>query len=386
MEQDHSHDSHSISQIEGAAGARYIKLGKANRFAKHCLENGLVCFGFGFEEPVAFQLACLKPFPETELKALLQHGLVNNANIQETLKQLPDAIDKSALANYYRKHRQYKEGMASNITNQAKALFGDVGNVIWTTIHKQQLYWCFIEPESGTIQSFENGESQICFRTQSGWHDTPLEGNKKSLHIFSLAGTVSQKAAFRGTSCGYTSMETQYLKQKLQNRELDAVLDADQKVEQLAEKLHGLIGMLNPYEFEILAEKIFSRLGWQQVTKTGGQQFFFDLDLVIPAAEATACVQAKSYSNPKELKAYAQGFLEYDRWQRFIWFQNTDESSSLKNVRTSLSKDFEKKGKILDAWYRKKISSEAARLGFADWILDRVRIKPPEANQTHHAQ
>lgn len=133
-----------------------------------------------------------------------------------------------------------------------------------------------------------------------GWRDHDIHG--KRLIKGNLAGDLVSLAAYRGTSCGVPRHD--YVVRKINGLRADEVEAAENALARMQETTLAVIRSLQPNDFELLVDLIFTQSGWRRVGILGGTQKTLDLDIVLPSTGERAMVQVKSATTSDELAEY----------------------------------------------------------------------------------
>ena len=138
----------------------------------------------------------------------------------------------------------------------------------------------------------------------AGWRKTSLKGTP--LLISRLSGKLTKMQMFRGTICEVS--ERAYLLRRLNDQPIEEVAAAEATEAILLDQILAMVRLLDPRDFELMVELIFSTSGWQRQTRTGGTQKTVDLDLLLPSTGERAFVQVKSETSADTFEAYASAF------------------------------------------------------------------------------
>ena len=183
---------------------------------------------------------------------------------------------------------------------------------LWITFAESRLWWCLAEPEVIWLGPEEEGCGPRMRRTIDGWHNTSATGDE--LHIEALSSSLTQVAAYRGTICKVGAKD--YLLRRINGIEEPLIARAREAKAELVAVAVEMIAQLHWADFETLVDLIFTRTGWQRVSRVGGTQKDTDLLLQQPATGERAFVQVKSKANQAVLDDYVEMFRAsgvYDR-------------------------------------------------------------------------
>ena len=87
----------------------------------------------------------------------------------------------------------------------------------------------------------------------------------------------------------------------------------------------GMIRLLDPKDFEILVDLVFSTSGWRRQGVVGKTQKTLDLDLMLPSTGERAFVQVKSRTSPGELADYISRLDAADEYTRMFYVYHTGD-------------------------------------------------------------
>ena len=243
---------------------RYIKLGEGGRWERACVEDSTIRIGFGTEQAERF--------------ALCQAGRW-------------DDLAASFIAEGRSK------GTATRFTNEMRLFFEDDGSTLWITFIGERLYWGFVEPSRPERHTDLDG----VFRSvRGGWRWTDLHG--EPLTKDRLSGALTKLAAYRGTTCDVDKAD--YVIRRINGQNIPEVERALAASGEMKAAALGLMRHLEPHDFELLVDLVFTTSGWRRVGVVGGTQKTLDLDLVLPSTGERAFVQVKSHTTSAELAEY----------------------------------------------------------------------------------
>lgn len=220
---------------------------------------------------------------------------------------------------YFTEVEKAKTFVASNHTNQIKQFYEEDENTLWITFYKNKLWWCFSRPEVKLLEDKSKVRPVI-----GKWSDKDVNGN--TLYAGNISGKLLKTQGYRGTICSVA--EKEYALAKINCKQVKEVVDVENALGNLKEKLTLLIQHLQWKDFETLVDLIFRQAGWQRVGVIGKAQKTIDLELLAPVTGERAIVQIKSQSNIKEFQYYEKKFAEmndYDksffvtRWTKNLW-------------------------------------------------------------------
>lgn len=283
-------DLQAISQI------RYIKLGAGvSRTDEKCINNGLLYMGFGSNDAEFNGLAKAKDWEG-----------YRNLYLQRT--QNSTSISDRA-----------RRGNASRATNLVKAFFESQPNTLWISFYSGYLYYGVVDTAAMPIVDHE---LKGCTRSiLGGWKNTDV--NAKRLEVEKLAGHLIRIQRFQGTSFVLDKENNDYLKLRLSGNVPHYIVDLDNATRDMHSAIAKAIKKLQPKDFEILVEIIFSQ-SWRRIGTSGGCEKFVDITFEDPLSNAdTIAVQVKSKTNSKEIDSYLKQSDHIDRYKRFYFAYHT---------------------------------------------------------------
>jgi hypothetical protein len=240
---------------------RYIKLGPAGRWVAFCLAHDEIRFGSP-DEPHA---QCLAGDWEGARQALLEAG-------------------RSA-------------GEASQVLRELRDFYTLSSECLWITFADGQLWWTFADPE---VQRAGEGDLGIVSRrARGGWRNASLAG--LPLTTASLSSRLTQVQAYQRTICKVS--EAAYLLGRINGIEAPCVARAKVLREEMVTAAETLIASLHWADFEVLADLLLSRSGWQRISDLGKTQPDVDLIIEQAATGERGFVQVKSKATQSVLDA-----------------------------------------------------------------------------------
>lgn len=223
---------------------------------------------------------------------------------------------------------------------------------VWITFEDGYLWWCTVEDKASVNPQGQSKERGYFWLTcKRPWSNRTLKD--RSLARADLPGVVDRVAGFRGTVC--------------RPREEDAILrlvrgeinplatEADGARRAYEEAVGKMISQLKWPDFEQLVDLILARTGWARISKRGGYQEGFDIEVENLTADEIAWVQVKSEASQTELKKYIDEFRKRDRYARGIF--------AIHNPKGGL-----KAPAPVQVWETDHLSQLAVRLGLGEWI------------------
>ncbi len=228
---------------------RFIKLGEKGRWEKPCIDDGTIRLGY-------------------------QSGQ-HLASLEGRWDEVSESWGRGAAA-----------GVAKRHVNQIRDFYELPASSLWITIYDRFLYWCFADHE---VCERSDDKSRVR-RAINGWSSKDLNG--RDLHIENIDGRITQVQGFRGTICKV--MLHDYLFRKIRGEIMPGAIATEKAFDDLRAKVADLIQGLWWHDFELLAEIIFARAGWQRTSVMGKTEKDIDIDLHAPLTGRRAFVQVKS--------------------------------------------------------------------------------------------
>lgn len=300
--------------------AYYIKLGQKSGFQEKCLNEGIVGISY-------------RDVPRME------------------------EFDAQIVRNTYLK----KGKTAATSTNHARqvgAFYTANENTLWITFAHGKLYWCIAEKEIHYLDAAKDGELTRYRKTLNGWHDKDING--APLYMHTLNGALTKTVRYQGTICEIDSSLLKYLVQRIRGEATPEIVAAQSNKTAAISSILALMKLLNPMDFELLVELVFSRSGWQRINETGGSQKTSDFELYIPILDAYAFVQVKSETSQKELEDYEEQLGERNDEYMFYVYHTAKKQLKPRNPKTKLIGT-------------EKLSELVLNAGLFDWLLKKTQ-------------
>lgn len=305
----------------------YIKLGRQGKWERDCIEKGYLKVGYREVE----HLDCLN-------------------GKWDRIDDVYKGIKKDA-------------GTATAFKHELQYFYEEPEDTMWITFYGLKMWWCFAKQDV-SLQKDENDpiENNTKIRwVKDKWHDTDISGNIV-LHEDMISGELLKAKAYRKTILELKIPNAEYVLRKINNERLPEVLEVEDGLKNLKEKLKPLIQKLHWQDFEILIDIIFRHSGWQRISSVGGQNKTLDLDLISPITNERAMVQIKSDSNIAEFNKYVEQFKssknEYVKYfyvvhhdREFIDYKNTSNVNLI----------------LLD-----KITEHTINAGLIEWVIKKA--------------
>lgn len=294
--------------------AYFIKLGERGFWEKDCLENGTIWFSYS-----------------------------------QTPHDMCVRGDWEGVKAFWKNERGNKT-TASNDTRQIRTFYEVDDKSIFVTFYGGYLWWC--QP-SGPVEVIE--QDARLRRTLDGWKKHSIGG--APLSMSRLSGKLTKTQMFQGTICEVG--ETAYLLRRINDEVMPEVAAADEAQAALEAKILAMVQLLDPKDFELMVELIFSSSGWRRQTRTGGSQKTIDLDLRLPTTGERAFVQIKSRTSTREFEGYAKDFNETDAHARmfFVWHTGIVTTEPVEQI---------------TLWGPDKVAKLVLETGLLSWLKDRT--------------
>lgn len=304
-----------------ATTARYIKLGDGGIYEQEALHEGFVPFGYSF---VPHQTAQGGDF-NTIRDISLQHGRTPQTA----------ADDARQIIDFY--------------------TLGS--NTLWITFAAGQLWWCFAKPEVLITPTEESHKGFRYRQTVDGWRNTDING--KPLHMSELNGNLTKKAMYRRTICNLHADQLPYLLRKINGLESPVVAAAQQAKSGILESIVSLMQELQPNDFEILVDLVFSQSGWRRLGAVGKTQKTVDMEVELPSTGERAFIQVKSHTKQWELDEYIKRFEERGDDRMFYVYHSARYGIATTHERVTLINP-------------NRLAEMVFNAGLFDWLLQKA--------------
>jgi hypothetical protein len=255
--------------------------------------------------------------------------------------------------NYYTTEENTKPFVATSHTNQIKQFYKQDEKTLWITFYANKLWWCFSKPEIVLLADKTKTRPVI-----GKWSDKDINGNV--LLAGNISGKLLKTQGFRGTICKVR--EEKYTLKKINCEQMKEVVEVEQAMANLKEKLVLLIQNLQWKDFETLVDLIFRQAGWQRVGDTGKTQKTLDLELFAPVTGERAIVQIKSQSDLPQFLIYQDEFAKMNDYDKFFYVVHT-ANSNLKNHKN----DTETKLYLVE-----KVAELTISAGLVEWVIKKI--------------
>lgn len=262
--------------------ARFIKLGEAGKWEQSSLEHDQV-LRLDYTSPM--HAACM-------------------------------AQDWDAVTSYWLNHRKGNRAPATNDVRQIRDFYEMPPDTLWFTFYGRMLWWCYVKP--GVIELPDKSRVR---QVDGRWRKTDLVG--QVLSVQNLDGRLTKVVGYRGTICGLEPEVFAYLVRKINAQKPTEVVQAEAEVALLLRSIERLIKGLWWKDFELLADLIFAKSGWQRVSVLGQTEKAIDLDLEAPVTGKKAFVQIKSQATLKVLEDSFAEFVNMAQFDEFYFVFHT---------------------------------------------------------------
>ncbi|KRB86516.1 hypothetical protein ASE00_07395 [Sphingomonas sp. Root710] len=298
---------------------RYVKLGEGGAWEEDCFARGILRMGFGSDVEQGFAL-CL-------------------------------AKDWDGFAAMWREYGR-TPSVATRFANETRFFVEDDGSTLWITFSGQRLLWGMLDPGGHLTRTYD-GDST--YRPLvGGWRDHDIHGTP--LIKGNLAGDLVSLAAYRGTSCNVPRPD--YVIRKVNGHRANEVEVAEVALAVMQEATLAVIRSLQPNDFELLVDLIFTQSGWRRVGILGRTQKTLDLDIILPSTGERAMVQVKSTTSSYELTQYISQ-LEPDGPHKRLFYAFHSGEAQTSDPRVSVLGPERIAAMTLDA-------------GLMRWVMDKV--------------
>lgn len=314
-------------QILNFNNAYYIKLGRKAKWAKKCIENGIIRIGWDV----------IKNIDD-----------LNNRNWNKVKSLIEDEFQ-----------RERKKNGATQDFNALKNFCEATENDVFITFHKGEFYWC--NPMDGPIEIDSEGKYR---KTKNGWKNTPINDRKKILRTNEISGKISKTQAFQATLCTYKDKDDKKIIHRIINGLPNPIIEKiKQHKSDILIQIEELIKNLHWKDCEILTDLVFQQSGWQRISMQGGSMEFLDMEYLEPITNYRYAVQVKSGASLTDVKKY-QKKLEGRNFEK-MFFVVFNPDKTLIDFNQSLNKP---NFKVL---FRKELAEYIIDLGLLNWLINK---------------
>lgn len=298
---------------------RYIKLGDGGRWASGAIKDGYLAFGY--------------------------HSIPHAVCVAEDWQSVRRLLED-----------RKSEGAKTAGVNEVATFYEMGKDCLWITFAQGHLWWCFAAEE--VVEHFgEVGDHSRYRKTIGEWRNTDLAG--RPLRVSALSSRLTQTANFRATIC--TIAEQDYLLRRINAVEEPVVGRALEARSAMIAVAVEMVRGLHWADFEILADLIFARSGWQRSTPVGAGLPDIDILMEQPTTGETAFVQVKSRSGQAVLEDYL-GRFRASGYDRFFFVCHSGQGKlSLPDERG------------LHLFEGEALAEAAVKNGLFDWLVERSK-------------
>ncbi len=255
--------------------------------------------------------------------------------------------------DYFITEENSKTFVATSHSNQIKQFYEEDEKTLWMTFYANKLWWCFSKPEITLLADKTKTRPVI-----GKWSDKDINGN--TLLAGNISGKLLKTQGFRGTICSVP--EEKYALAKINCEQMKEVVEVEQAMFNLKNKLTFLIQNLQWKDFETLVDLIFRQAGWQRVGDTGKTQKTLDLELFAPVTGERAIVQIKAQSDLQQFLSYQEQFATMNDYDKFFYVVHT-----AKNNLTTYENETETKLYLVD-----KVAELTISAGLVEWVIKKT--------------
>ncbi len=306
-------------------------------------------------------------------KGYLEEICLSEKTIRLGYHQVPHDIGDNlqALQNFFNQKdffkKDYQKSAATNHARQVYDFYTADKDTIWFTFSDGDLWWC--QSDSKVEMIGPDGKEGSRFRkTINGWSNKSIANEKsksKELKIPELSGELTKVAGYRGTICNIKDSLREYLLKKINGEEITVVKQAIEAREEILESIENLMKLLHWKDFELLAELVFAKSGWQRISASGGTQKTIDIEMVLPSTQEQAFIQVKSRTDDKTLQYYIDKLdkRENEKEKMFFVYHTVDHASE---------EIQEPENKMIILVGPQKLSEMVLDAGLFTWLLKKV--------------
>lgn len=255
--------------------------------------------------------------------------------------------------DYFTTEENSRTFVATSHTNQIRQFYEEDEHTLWITFYANKLWWCFSKPEIKLLPDKTKTRPVI-----GKWSDKDINGNV--LLAGNISGKLLKTQGFRGTICRVP--EQKYALAKINCEQMKEVVEVEQAMNNLKNKLTHLIQNLQWKDFETLVDLIFRQAGWQRVGDKGKTQKTLDLELYAPVTGERAIVQIKSQSDLQQFEKYQDEFATMSDYDKFFYVVHSAKSSLAKYENETDTKLY-----LVD-----KIAELTIAAGLVEWVIKKT--------------
>lgn len=309
--------------------ALFIRLGKGNKWAEDCFENGFI---------------------------RLDHHQI----CHELANGLPENFENVLRVAMEKKLGQ-TDGASRRLVNEIRKFYESDEHVLWCTFHANRLWWCFSKNE---VASEIVDEIQLKRRSVIGkWSDENIFG--QPLLKSKLSGNLLKTEGFMSTICALKVEVREYLIHKINGMIEPHVQQAKEAQQALSDALIPVIQSLHPADFEILVDLIFMHGGLRRVGISGGTEKDIDLDLESPITGEHFAVQVKSAASVAVWNEYREIAEAMNGYSGFYFVTHSPDKALREAAKTQAASQY-------IYWDAEKLAEQVIRSGLTGWVLDKA--------------
>lgn len=313
--------------------ARYIKLGSgSSKIDKACINRGIAYIGFGTSDEQLFKAASTGDWD----------GFWSLSYDRDTSGSV-----------------QARKQRATSATNQVRVFFEADDKILWITFYGGRLYYGSLLSHQKPLIDHDLGG---CVRPlESGWSD--IDANDVPLKVENLSGNLTKVRNYKGTSCTLAKDQLEYLMRRLSGNVPEFIAQIDRAREMMVEAVLAAIRSLQPKDFELLVENIFSG-PWRRIGQMGGVEKYTDIvyeDRLNP--DRRIAVQVKSETSANEIDRYCKD-EQRESYDKLIFVFHTPERSDVLE-----GYEMPEKLEIVDGL---RLANMVVDSGLVHWLCDKT--------------
>lgn len=229
---------------------------------------------------------------------------------------------------------------------------------LWITFARGYLWWTFAEPEVFWISDDLNVAGERMRKSIGGWRNTDING--VTLDVHTLSTKLTKVANYRRTICAVEAQD--YLLRRINGIVEPIVTQSIEARNALLEVTTKALTLLDWSDFETLVDIIFSRMGWNRMSRLGGAQALVDLELELPIINEYAAVQVKSAADQSLLDDYIERVDATQRFDRFFFICHSPKGA----LKTPVDRT------DIQVWTGQELASTVVKLGLQDWVIEKI--------------
>lgn len=299
---------------------RYIKLGEGGRWADRCIERGEVPFDY--------------------------HLIPHDVCLRE---------DWRAVGEYLHEAYGLDGRELTNAVREIRDFYTLGSDCLWITFAQGHLWWTFAHPEVEWVGPNQEEGPPRRRKAVGRWEKLNIKG--EPLQIDRLSTRLTQVANYRMTICQVKAPE--YAIRRINGEEEPIVTRGRLAQNVLVSIAADMIADLHWGDFETLVDLIFSRSGWQRISRVGGSMKDVDILLQQPATGERAFVQVKSSARQAVLDDYVERFRSNGTFDRMFFVCHSPQGALRANA-----------SERVHVWSGELLATAAVKAGLFDWLTD----------------